>query len=337
MNTNKYFFISLAWFFSFSVLFQISSYGQKAKVKTPKPELVFQSGFEGTTQVVSILGRSDYGALYEKIIGNDTSFKSKSNWDKDWVTALNPGFMEVQYTGGDSSKRFIKVGTDPTNARNKVLHFWLNDSWLASEGQYKARTQTNIYGIKNGFKEFYQSVRVFLAEDFNVLKSYPNPIPWCTISEFWNNAGWSEKNGFRLTLGIGKYTAGNEDLHFILDAQDHNLVDGKWQSPTIWSAPHSDVAVPIGKWFTMEYYFKEGDAKNGRFYLAITPDGGKKQVIYDIINFTHCTFDPNPNGLNDYNPMKLYTSTDVVSFVRSKGKTLQIYWDDFKLWENKRP
>jgi hypothetical protein len=49
------------------------------------------------------------------------------------------------------------------------------------------------------------------------------------------------------------------------------------------------------------------------------------------------TKDPAPNGLTGYNPMKLYTSSALVSYVKSKGKTLQIYWDDFKLWKNKRP
>ena len=82
----------------------------------------------------------------------------------------------------------------------------LKDWWAASEGQQKARIQTDIYGIKEGFKEIYQSQRVFLTEDFNVLKTFPKPIPWCTISEFWNNEWWvkDEKYGFRITLGIGK-------------------------------------------------------------------------------------------------------------------------------------
>lgn len=48
------------------------------------------------------------------------------------------------------------------------------------------------------------------------------------------------------------------------------------------------------------------------------------------------TKDPAPNGFTGYNPMKLYTSKELVSYVKSQGKTLQIYWDDFKLWTNKR-
>jgi len=60
-------------------------------------------------------------------------------------------------------------------------------------------------------------------------------------------------------------------------------------------------------------------------------------VVFDIHNFTHNTTDPSPNGVTGFNPMKLYTSKELVAHVKSKGKTLQVYWDDFKLWKNKRP
>jgi hypothetical protein len=226
------------------------------------------------------------------------------------------------------------VEPEPGNPSNHVLHYWLNEAWPASEGQIKARIQTNLYGIKGGYKEFYQSVRVFLTEDFNLLKSYPHPIPWCTISEFWNNEWWvkDEPYGFRVTLGVGKEVATNSDLHFILEAENAG-------QKLVWRAEPAagKIAVPIGKWFTMEYYFKEGNAATGRFYLAVTPDGQPKQVVYDVHNFTHGTTDPAPNGLTGYNPMKLYTSKDVVGFVKAQGKTLQVYWDDFKLWTNKQP
>jgi len=58
----------------------------------------------------------------------------------------------------------------------------------------------------------------------------------------------------------------------------------------------------------MEYYFKEGNAETGQVYLAITPEGGREQVVYNIKNFTHNTSDPNPAEFTGYKPMKLYTS-----------------------------
>jgi hypothetical protein len=42
------------------------------------------------------------------------------------------------------------------------------------------------------------------------------------------------------------------------------------------------VKVPIGKWFTLDYYYKEGNNQNGRFYMSITPDGEAKKIIFDL-------------------------------------------------------
>jgi hypothetical protein len=181
---------------------------------------------------------------------------------------------------------------------------------------------------------------MFLPADFNSVKTYPKEIRWLTIAEYWNNITWSQTvpYGFRITVGIGKPTALESDLYFIIDAEDCQLFkDGKQKYTTVWAQTNKAVKVPIGKWFTLDYYYKEGDQTNGRYYLSIMPDGESKQVVFDIKNFTHNTADPNPDGVTDFNPMKLYTSKDLINYLRSKNKTLQIYWDDFKLWKDKRP
>jgi len=313
--------IAISFFLSFTSL------AQKADHTILKPRLLFQSGFEGETNVVS------YTNGNHKLIGGDKNLKY-SDWSTDVEKRASAKNVNINYTGGDSTKRFAKIIPEPGNPKNKVFQFWLNESYLASENQEKARVQVDFYGIDGGYKEFYQSVRVFLTEDFEVVKNYPRSIGWLTISEFWNNEWWvkGEPYGFMITLGIGKESAESKELHFILEAENAG-------QKLVWRADHkeSNVAVPIGKWFTMDYYFKEGNQETGRIYLAITPEGGQRQVVYDIHNFTHMTNDPAPNGFTGYNPMKLYTSKELVSYVKSQGKTLQIYWDDFKLWTNKRP
>lgn len=293
-----------------------------AQQKTP--ELLFQSGFEGTTRVVPF--RQDAN----DIVGSDPQLPLS-----DWEKLQESGAIRnvyVNYTGGDSTKRYAKIIPEPGNPQNHILHFWLNEAWPASENEVKARVQVEFYDIQGGLREFYQSVRVFLHEDFNALRDFPHPIHWLTISEFWNKEWWvkGEKYGFRVTLGIGKPTAESKDLYFILNGEDAGQKE-------IWNANDSRVKIPVGKWFTMDYYYKEGDKNTGRFYMTITPDGEKKQVVFDVHNYTHMTQNPSPQGLTGYNPLKLYTSKEIVQFVNSKGKTLQIYWDDFKLWKDKAP
>ncbi|MDH7569341.1 MAG: hypothetical protein QHJ73_07115 [Armatimonadota bacterium] len=312
-----------AWLFSALALTTLSA-APAAKGESLTPELIFQSGFEESCQVVPGRGSDN------DVVGKDATLPGKNDWVEDLERGLGCSFS-LQYTGGDESKRIARIVPDPVNPRNRVLQFRITDAWVADGNAVKARVQANIYGIRPGLKEFYQSVRVFLPEDWRALRRYPRGIRWLTISEFWNNSWWgADPHGFRITLGLGKPTADESDLFFILDAEDTGR-------KMVWSADNHEVKVPIGEWFTLEYYFKEGDSKSGRFYLAVTPADGRKRVVFDVTNYTHHTTDPAPDGLAHYNPLKLYTSKELVGFMKALGKPLEVYWDDFRLWRNRRP
>lgn len=292
-------------------------------------ELIFQSGFEKDVKVIPRNSDSD-------IIGIDSSVAPPNDWVKDLDDHPNIGSFNLQYEGGDSTMRYAKIIPEPGNPENHVLHFWLND---ANVNHTKGRIQANLYG-NNGMKEFYQSVRIFLHNDFNAVRRYPKEIHWLTIAEFWNNITWSQAipYRFRITLGIGKPVPNESDLYFILDAQDCELFsDGKQKYTTVWAETNKTVQIPIGKWFTMDMYYKEGNHETGRFFMSITPENEHRKVIFDLKKITHNTQDPNPDGISDYNPIKLYTSGDLIEYMKNQQKTLQIYWDDFKLWKNKRP
>ncbi|MCX6330027.1 MAG: hypothetical protein NTZ85_11030 [Bacteroidia bacterium] len=291
-------------------------------------ELIFQSGFEADSKVISKNGDAD-------ITGIDRSFPDHNDWVQDFDNHPNIGNFNLQYQGGDSTMRYAKIISEPGNPSNHVLHFWLDAPNV--EGK-KGRIQANIYG-NNGIYEFYQSVRVYLHDDFNTVKKFPKKISWLTIAEFWNNITWSQSvpYRFRITLGIGKPVESESDLFFILDAQDCQLFeDGGQKYTTIWSETNTNVKVPVGMWFTLDLYYKEGNNETGKFYLAMTPRNGQKQIIFDLTRITYNTEDPHPDGVGDFNPIKLYTSKELINFMKSQGKTLQIYWDDYKLWKNKQ-
>lgn len=295
-----------------------------------KAELIFQSGFELGSVVIPKGSEVD-------ITGKDLSVEAPNDWVLDFDKHPEVGSFSLQYQGGLESQRFAKIVAEPGNPQNHVLHFWLNEPNV--EGK-KGRIQANIYGGEKGLKEFYQSERIFLTEDFNTVRTFADKIHWLTIAEFWNNITWSQQvpYGFRITLGIGKPVTGTGELYFIIDGQDCQLFeDGSQKYTTLWSEINQNVKVPVGKWFTLEYYYKEGDAQNGKFYMTIQPEGESKKVIFDLTRVTHNSNDPSPDGVTEFNPIKLYTSKQLIDYMRSQGKTLQIYWDDFKLWKNKRP
>lgn len=317
----KYLYLIIAFT---SVLFTINA--QEKHTGKANETLIFQSGFEADAKVVE-------NGLEADITGIDHSFSDHNDWVNDLDNSPFIGNFNLQYQGGDSTMRFAKIIPEPGNPSNHVLHFWLNKPNV--EG-HKGRIQGNLYG-NQGMKAFYQSERIFLHNDFSAVRTFPSKINWLTIAEFWNNVTWNQKVpfGFRITLGIGKPVTTESDLYFILDAQDCELfADGSQKYTTLWSETNQKIKVPIGKWFTLEYYFKEGNAENGKFYMTIQPDGEKKEVIYDLTKITHNTKDPNPDGVTDFNPIKLYTSKELIDYMSAQGKTLQIYWDDFKLWKD---
>jgi len=296
--------------------------------------LIFQSGFEPGSKIKH--GNNPFTGD-DDIIGRDNSVPPPNDWVEDLDNSKKIGRFNLQYQGGDTTQRFARIIKEPGNPSNHVLHFWLND---ANVGGTKGRIQANLYGAEKGMKEFYQSVRIFLPEDFNTVRKFPEKITWLTIFEFWNNITWSQTvpHRFRVTLGIGKPVEWENDLCFILDGQDCELFqDGSQKYTTLWKEVNQSVKVPIGKWFTIDYYYKEGDAQTGRFWMAMQPDGGERKVVFDVTNFTHNSGDKNPDGVTDFNPLKLYTSKKLIDFMRNNGKTLQMYWDDFKLWEGKTP
>src|SRR5690606_36237514 len=136
-----------------------------------------QSGFEGTSQVVKRGENAD-------IVGADNTLSSNNDWVQDLDNHPNIGNFTLQYQGGDSTMRYAKIIAEPGNPTNHVLQFWLDKPNVGEAS--KGRIQGNIYG-SNGLKEVYQSVRMFLSEDFRTARTFPKPIHWLTIAEFWNN------------------------------------------------------------------------------------------------------------------------------------------------------
>ena len=313
-------------------LFILSACGSDQSLKNlqTEGELIFHSGFEADSKmIVRDNGDAD-------ITGTDKSYTDHNDWVENFDNHPNIGNFNLQYQGGDTTMRYAKIIPEPGNPSNHVLQFWLD---APNVGGSKGRIQGNIYG-NNKLYGFYQSVRVFLHNDFNTIKEFPSAIRWLTIAEFWNNITWSQNvpYRFRITLGIGKDAGAGNDLHFILDAQDCELFeDGGQKYTTIWAETSKDISVPVGNWFTLDLYYKEGNAETGKFYLAMTSGKNERKVVFDLTRITHNTKDPAPDGVGDFNPVKLYTSKELITYMKSHGKTLQIYWDDYSLWKDRRP
>ena len=52
-------------------------------------------------------------------------------------------------------------------------------------------------------------------------------------------------------------------------------------------------------------------------------------TLVDVTGWTYSPRAPEPVGLAAWNPQKIYSSHNIVDFVRDEGGVLRVYFDDF--------
>ena len=287
-------------------------------------QLVFQTGFNGT----QISERTTYTDEFK---GIDTL--ALSDWSA-FANHENIGEIFINYEDGDDSQRKATIETDPDDSSNPVLCFTINEPHIREGGHKKGRVNTLLTGNKC-FRELYQTIRLKLHSDMTVLKQWNEKFDWLTLFECWNNSDLHhESKRFRISVGLIKPNEGaGNNVYFHVSATQWKTT--RWD--VVWEQTNENVPVTFGQWMNIEMYVKEGDDNNGRFFLALISDTGERQILFDITGFTHHTSEKCPDGFTDFNPQKLYTSDDLINYMKDNEKKLSVYWDDWKLYLNKRP
>jgi hypothetical protein len=292
-------------------------------------ELLFQSGFEGTT-----LTKGEYFDAY--FSGMDANYTEKSSWE-EFEEHDNIGFAKIGYEDGSDDQRLASIVEDPDSAGNEVLKFQIMEPHIKEGSKKKGRVQLNV-SQNNCIKEIYQTIKLKLHPDLAHLKNWQERFSWFSLFEFWNNADWTrEKYPFRVTVNLFKEDEGVVDNLYFHAKGDYkkNCKNCKWHKE--WEQTGDNFAVPFGKWMEIEMYIKEGDSGSGRFYMAVTPEDGDKVVVFDIANTTQHPKEKCADGFTHTQPLKLYTSDKTVNFMKDVNKELVVYWDDWKFYKNKQP
>ena len=300
--------------------------------------LIFRSGFESGSTVVN---QTSSGA---DIIGKDETLSSKSDWQGDLESHPNIGKFGIQYQDYNTNqqyKRRAEIVKNPTGTGGNVLKFWMIGDNVTYD---RGRIQANIYGAQEGIKELYQRVKLFLpSSSFDPIIEHPDEVTFLTITEIWNNRNWNPDFGtpgsypYRMNVNIVKQQGVGKPLRLKATGEQQSRAccwgegnDKKWEVI-------SNGILPLDTWLDIELYIKEGDANSGKFRMAITPSGQAKQLFFDITGYTHHPDDPNPDGIKFFNPLKLYTKDFItIDKVVSRGDSLKIYWDDFRLFKNQK-
>lgn len=246
-----------------------------------------------------------------------------------------PWAMSVYYESpGTQADRYAKIITDPLDATNHVLYYWLKNAVI--DAGYNAHTKGRI---QSGFPqhldnavEIYSRQRMMLHNDLGLLLDYPaNADPWwigIVIGEYWMGAAWENSpNPSAIGLSVVPY---NGAMRLFLH---HRTMP---DLTTLWQEMNLEYAMPIGEWFTIEIGYRMGDATTGRVVVIVTPEStGESTVVLDVTNWT---YDPQadlpggagPVAATHWNPQKVYSSDNVIHYVRDRGGVVQLYFDDFE-------
>jgi len=304
-------------------------------VKVDTESTIFETAFNNSQIQVINLTTDD-------IIGsNVTNFP--------WTSAAFGNRFSISYfstnSGGTDAQRKASIINDD-NTTNPILKFEIFEPFAPNASINYCRIQADLYNMVNPatnqpLKEFFQSVRMKLhSASFNAILANQSRLvsgsrDWLTLFEFWNDRNWGGSNfPFRISVGAKKLLPLSTNKFVMhVDATYQLTATSSWQDMPNWKTNDSDenLAIPVGTCMTVEIYFKEGLNTNGRFWVRVTPDGGSPQVICNFYKTTHHPNNPSPDGISELNPMKLYTSANVVNVAKAQNQALQVYWDDYKL------
>lgn len=292
-------------------------------------KLHFHSGFEGDIVI------EPRDAQITGFKGTDSSVPEPNDWT---VHMDRPPILDfdVFYEQGDLSQREATIVKDPTNPDNRVLKHEIRDIHVKNR---KCRIQCQTYPEKN-LRRFYYKYRFYLAKEWHTIKNWKDELSHVIENEFWSGTPWRDEYSWRLHTKIEKEEGAGKPFHFGVSAEIIDWPENPGDRQTTLDTTNKQFDIPIETWITVEFYAKEGDENNGRLYYAVTPEGGEKTVIFDLVTLTTNPHDPNPDGFQFINMLKSYFRRDVITYLKSQGEIYVIYWDDFELYvpeENYEP
>lgn len=290
-------------------------------------ELIFQTGFDNTVLTNGAYNNVDFS-------GTDNNFSEKSSWS-EFIAHDKIGYVEIGYEDGNDNQRIASIVDDPNSAGNSVLKYQLMEPHIKEGSNYKGRVQLSVHDNKC-IKEIYQKVKLKTHPDLAYFTEREDRLYWFTLFEFWNNGAWTkEKYPFRVSVNLYKEAGVGSDLNFRVKSDFQKCRTCDWKE--VWGETATAFPLVFGEWMEIEIYLKEGDENTGRFYMAVTPESGTKQILFDISNTTQHPKEKCPDGFTHFEAMKIYTSDDNINYMNDGNKELALFWDDWELHVNKQP
>jgi hypothetical protein len=184
--------------------------------------------------------------------------------------------------------------------------------------------------------DFTIKYKLYIHEDYNKLKDYSGSIAWWQVFEY-KSWPWID-NYWRGNVNINK-ESGSDQLYWNFHTEFTDLTaepslfswetylkNGTVLTGYLNGVKNKDVPVPIGEWFDLEIYFKEGGIDDGRFIMHVNG-----QEVFDL---EVATADPYPArsqaNIRNIFFFKHYIKPSYTTYVNGEST---YYIDDFEYWE----
>jgi len=243
-----------------------------------------------------------------------------------------PATVGIGYEAGVPTDREAVIVTDPADGSNKILKYWLKNATITNGAGFKGRIQTE-FPVDRSI--LYWTYQMRLHADIEHYRDYSPENLWFTVSEMFigDPLGGGGTYPFRIGLHIAKPVGTASPLIFLLVGENG---DGTGNWSTVWAESNTDFLISTDVTMHMAIGYKRGDGVSGRFRISVTLPGmaGVATTLFDITNWTYNSNSPVPVNLSNWQPLKLYTSDDVIDHIRDAGGVTQMYYDDLQAYDN---
>jgi hypothetical protein len=230
-------------------------------VNPQSPQLLFKTGFEGTTTLGDISGNAPL-AIFQSFSGTDTTtgFSWPLNVGNPFPGAT--GILTVPNSGssGPLANYFsnaIQSVQGHTGSLTNALLLYLNGF---PQDSCCAQDEFGAAGLAGNLTSLYFRLWVKLPSDLlTQIQTYQDNF-FRTMFFFKTHTDYR----------IESYIFGDANGVPYWFAHGDNNADGRTQPyQEYWGVSNNTVPVPINQWFLLEIYFKRSTANDGRFFWAV--------------------------------------------------------------------
>ena len=190
----------------------------------------------------------------------------------------------------------------------------------------KGRIQLDFVDVNK--TSLFQRYRFYFHPDVALYRQFPKRSNWLNLSAMWMGRAWKgHKYPFKLSLIIFKPNGVGTALYFSAGGGRFAggiIGRGKWKD--VWYKVATNFEVPVGEWIDVEVGYKTGDRKMGRYYMGVKRKNDKAfTTIFDVADWTYHPKSQKPVPIINVNPLKLYSSSHIIDFIRNNGGVGQVY------------